>query len=108
MADMIGPLLQSKNNDAILVVVNRLTKIIWIIPTSVGIISKKVTKLYKNNIWKLYGIPRKIILDRGPLSSIDSLGPIQTNTDQLEPPLHLFPRLGARSSEDLLVRKEER
>jgi len=65
-----------------------------IIPTSVGITLREVAELYKNNIWKLYGIPRKIILDRGPLSSIDSLGPIQTNTDQLEPPLHLFPRLG--------------
>jgi len=38
---------------------------IRIIPTSVGIISKEVTKLYKNNIWKLHRIPRKIISDRG-------------------------------------------
>ena len=64
--DMIGPLPQSKNNNAILVVVDRLTKMIQIIPTSVGITSKEIAKLYKNNIWKLYGIPRKIILDRGP------------------------------------------
>jgi len=50
MVGMIEPLLQSKNNDAILVVVNRLTKMIQVIPTSVGITSKEVAKLYKNNI----------------------------------------------------------
>jgi len=65
-ADMIGPLPQSKNNNAMLVVVDRLTKMIRIIPTSVGITSKEIAELYKNNIWKLHGIPRKIILDRGP------------------------------------------
>jgi len=48
---MIGPLPQSKNNNTILVVVNRLTKMIWIIPTSIGITSKEIAKLYKNNIW---------------------------------------------------------
>ena len=63
---MIGPLPQSKNNDAILVVVDRLIKMIQIILTSVGITSKEVTELYKNNIWKLHEIPRKIVLDRGP------------------------------------------
>jgi len=66
MVDMIGPLPQSKNNDTILVVVDRLTKMIRIIPTSIGITSKEVVKLYKNIIWKLHGISRKIILDRGP------------------------------------------
>ena len=64
--DMIGPLPQSKNNDAMLVVIDRLTKMIRIIPTSVGITSKEIAKLYKNNIWKLHGILRKIISDRGP------------------------------------------
>ena len=48
--DIIGPLLQSKNNDIILVVVDRLTKMIQIIPTSVGITLKEVAELYKNNI----------------------------------------------------------
>ena len=36
-----------------------------VIPTSVGIISKEVAELYKNNIWKLHRIPRKIISDKG-------------------------------------------
>jgi len=40
--DIIGPLPQSKNNDTILVIVNRLTKMIQIIPISVGITSKEV------------------------------------------------------------------
>jgi len=57
MVNMIELLPQSKNNDAILVVVNRLTKIIQIIPTSVRITSKEIVELYKNNIWKLHKIP---------------------------------------------------
>ena len=48
--DMIGPLPQSKNNNTILVVVDRLTKMIQIIPIDVGITSKEITELYKNNI----------------------------------------------------------
>jgi len=39
---------------------------IRIILTSVGIILKEIAELYKNNIWTLHGIPRKIISDRGP------------------------------------------
>jgi len=39
---------------------------IRIIPTSVRITSKEIAKLYKDNIWKLHRIPRKIISDRGP------------------------------------------
>jgi len=72
--DMIGPLLQSKNNDAMLVVIDRLTKMIQIIPTFVGITSKEIAELYKNNIWKLHGIPRKIISDREPQFTLKFMG----------------------------------
>jgi len=56
---MIGPLPQSQDKDTMLVVIDRLTKMIQIIPTTTNATSK-------NNIWKLHGVPRKIISDRGP------------------------------------------
>ena len=31
-----------------------------------NISSEEITKIYKNNIWKLHGIPKKILSDRGP------------------------------------------
>ena len=27
---------------------------------------EEIIKIYRNNIWKLYGVPRKILSDRGP------------------------------------------
>ena len=34
--------------------------------TTTNISSEEIAKIYRNNIWKLYGIPRKILSDRGP------------------------------------------
>ena len=34
--------------------------------TTTNISSEGITKIYRNKIWKLHGIPRKILSDRGP------------------------------------------
>jgi len=31
-----------------------------------NISSEEIINIYKNKIWKLYGVPRKILSDRGP------------------------------------------
>jgi len=31
-----------------------------------NISSEGITKIYRNNIWKLHGVPKKILSDRGP------------------------------------------
>jgi len=31
-----------------------------------SILLEGIAKIYRDNIWKLYGIPRKILSDRGP------------------------------------------
>jgi len=41
-------------------------KIIQLKMTTTNISSKGITKIYRNKIWKLHGIPRKILSDRGP------------------------------------------
>jgi len=34
--------------------------------TTMNISSEGIVKIYRDDIWKLYGIPRKILSDRGP------------------------------------------
>jgi len=34
--------------------------------TTTNILSEEIAEIYKNEIWKLYGISRRILSDRGP------------------------------------------
>ena len=63
---MIGPLPSSKEMDAILVIVDRFTKIIRLKTITMNISSEGITKIYRNKIWKLHRVPRTILSDRGP------------------------------------------
>jgi len=63
--DIIGPLPKSNRMDAIVVIVNRFTKMIRLKTTNTNISSERIAKIYKNEIWKLHGIPRRILSDRG-------------------------------------------
>jgi len=64
--DIIGPLLKSEDKDAILVVVDRFSKMIRLMTTTTSISSSEVARIYQDDIWKIHGIPKKIISDRGP------------------------------------------
>ena len=63
--DIIGPLPKSNGMDAIVIIVNRFTKMICLKVTTTNISSEGMAKIYRDNIWKLHGIPRKILSDRG-------------------------------------------
>ena len=52
--------------DAIVVVVDQFTKMIRLKVTTTNISSEEITKIYRNDIWKLYGISKKILSDQGP------------------------------------------
>ena len=52
--------------DAILVVVDRFTKMGHFIPTTEKTSAKGLAYLFRDNVWKLHGLPDSIILDRGP------------------------------------------
>jgi len=64
--DVIGPLPRSEDKDAILVVVDRFSKMIRLIPMTTLISSSEVARIYRDDIWKMHSIPKKIISDRGP------------------------------------------
>jgi len=52
--------------DAIVVIIDRFTKIIHLKATTTNISSEEIAKIYRDDIWKLYGIPRKVLSNRGP------------------------------------------
>ena len=60
---MIGPLPSSNRIDAILVIVDRFTKMIRLKATTMNISSEGIAKIYRDEIWKLHGVPRIILSD---------------------------------------------
>jgi len=63
--NVIGPLPKSEDKDAILVVVDQFSKMLRLMATITSIFSSKVARIYRDNIWKIHGIPKKIISNRG-------------------------------------------
>ena len=64
--DIIRLLPKSNGIDAIVVIVDRFTKMIRLKATTTNVLSEGIAKIYRDDIWKLYGIPRKILSDREP------------------------------------------
>jgi len=65
-ADFIIKLPLAQRYNLILVVVDRLTKIVYFIPTIEKTLVEGLARLFRDNIWKLHGLSKSIILDRGP------------------------------------------
>ena len=64
--DMIGPLPESDGYDAILVIVDRFSKMIRLRAVNTTLSSEELGDIYRDDIWRQHGIPRRIISDRGP------------------------------------------
>jgi len=65
-ADFITKLPLAQGYDSILVVVDRLTKMVHFIPTTEKTSAEGLARLFRDNMWKLHGLPESIISDRGP------------------------------------------
>src|SRR6266446_2756488 len=63
--DMIGELPESKGYNAILVIVDRLSKRIHAIPTVTTVDSAGIARLFLEHVWKHHGLPEEILSDRG-------------------------------------------
>src|ERR1700735_229860 len=64
--DFIVELPQSEGKDSVMVVVDSVTKHGHFIDTVTTISAASSARLYVQHIWKHHGIPRQVILDRGP------------------------------------------
>jgi len=65
-ADFITKLPLAQGYDSILVVVDQLTKMVHFIPTTEKTSAKGLARLFRDNAWKLHGLPESIISDKGP------------------------------------------
>jgi len=66
LADFITKLPLAQEYDSILVVVDQLTKMVYFIPTTEKTSAEGLTKLFRDNMWKLHRLPESIISDRRP------------------------------------------
>jgi len=66
LVDFITKLPLAQGYDSILVVVDRLTKMVHFIPTTEKTSAEGLARLFRDNVWKLHGLPESIISDRGP------------------------------------------
>ena len=55
----------ASGNDAIFVVVDKLTKMVHILPTVSIVTAVHTAKLYLDHVWVHHGVPVKVISDRG-------------------------------------------
>ena len=65
MADFITKLPIVQGYDSILVVVDRLTKMVYFISTIEKTLAEGLARLFKDNVWKLHRLFKSIISDRG-------------------------------------------
>ena len=66
IVDFITKLPLVAGKDAILVVCNRLFKMTHFVATTEGTLAKRLARLFRDNVWKLYGLPESMVLDRRP------------------------------------------
>ena len=64
--DFIMKLPIMAGKDVILVVCDRLFKMTHFVVTTEGTSVEGLARLFRNNMWKLHGLPESVVLDRGP------------------------------------------
>jgi len=66
MVDFITKLPIVARKDAILVVCNKLSKMVHFVATTEKTSAEGLARLFRDNMWKLHVLPESIVLDRGP------------------------------------------
>jgi len=66
MVDFIMKLLVVAGKDAILVVCDRLSKMTHFVATTKETSAEGLARLFRDNVWKLHGLPKSVVSDRGP------------------------------------------
>jgi len=63
--DFITKLPTVAEKDVILVVCDRLSKMTHFVATTEGTLAEGLARLFRDNVWKLYGLPESMVSDRG-------------------------------------------
>ena len=71
LVDFITKLLLAQGYDLILVIVDRLTKMVYFIPTTKKTSAEGLARLFRDNVQKLHGLSKSISLDKGPQFAVE-------------------------------------
>jgi len=71
MVDFITKLPVVAEKDTILVVCDRLSKMTHFIATTEGTLAEGLVRLFRDNIWKLHGLPESVTSDQGPQFAVE-------------------------------------
>ena len=66
MVDFITKLLVVAEKNTILIVCDQLSKMIHFVATTKRTLAEDLARLFRNNVWKLHGLPESVVSDRGP------------------------------------------
>jgi len=69
--DFIMKLPVVARKDAILVVCNQLSKMTHFVATIEGMLVEGLARLFRDNMWKLHGLPESVVSDRGPQFAVE-------------------------------------
>ena len=69
--DFITKLPVVAGKDAILVVCDRLSKMTHFVATTEGTSAEGLARLFRDNVWKLHGLPESVVSDRGPQFAVE-------------------------------------
>jgi len=64
--DFITKLPVIAGKDAVLVVCDRLSKMMHFVAITEGTSAEGLARLFQDNVWKLHGLPESVVSDRGP------------------------------------------
>jgi len=66
LVDFITKLPMSKGHDSILVVCDRFSKMSHFVVTTEKTTAEELARLFRDNVWKLHGLPKSVISNKGP------------------------------------------
>jgi len=64
--DFVVELLESSGHDAIMTVVDSVSKRVHFVPMHTTVIAEGAARLFLHHVWKLHGLPKRVVSDRGP------------------------------------------
>jgi len=64
--DFVVKLLESSGHDAVMTVVDSVSKRVHFVPMHTIVTAKGAARLFLHHVWKLYSLPKHIVSNRGP------------------------------------------
>jgi len=64
--DFVVELLESSGHDAVMTVVDSVSKRVYFVLTYTIVIAEGAARLFLYHVWKLHGLPKHVVFDCGP------------------------------------------